>query len=177
MDDLAFINKQEARLQQEILIDHKNTIMKVKQVEMKNGIDTKMTNSRQMVKKLNDIDPYETMHKQNMKEITEEQIEESLENLDYLLAQNAKPQNEKKQAYKKIAKKMDIRLDSTSPVREINSNYQQNNNRNPFAYHPDPNFAEKVVSYNEQISNIKPRSMMNESESGIVRTELLIKII
>ena len=90
MDDLAYINKEEARLQQEILINHKNTINKVKEVELKHKIDTKMINSKQMVKQLNGLDPYETMKKFDYNNETEEQIEESLENLNFLLAQNSK---------------------------------------------------------------------------------------
>lgn len=86
---------------------------------MKNKIDTRMVSTKQMVKKLNDLDPYETMTKFDLKNETEEQIEESLENLNYLLAQNNKSEKEKKRAYKKMAEKMNIRLDSTSPVRQV----------------------------------------------------------
>jgi len=119
MDDLAYINKEEAKLQKEILIDHKNTIMKVTAVERKHNIDTKMVQTKQMVKKLNDLDPYETMKKFDYNNETEEMIEESLENLNYLLAQNAKSEKEKKKAYRKMAERMNIRLDSTSPVRQV----------------------------------------------------------
>lgn len=57
---------------------------------MKHKIDTKMINTKQMVKQLNGIDPYETMKKFDYNNETEEQIEESLENLNFLLAQNSK---------------------------------------------------------------------------------------
>jgi hypothetical protein len=130
LDDLKFINREEARLQKEILIDHKNSIHRIKAVEMKHGIDGKMISSRQAVKMLNGVDPYETMGKQG--EITEEGLEQSLENLDYLLAQKGKEEGEKRQIYKKMAEKMDIRLDSTSPVRQVIA--KQTKNVNPFAY-------------------------------------------
>ena len=90
MDDLAYINKEETKLQQEILIEHKNSINKVKEIEMRHKIDTKMISAKQMVKQLNGIDPYETMKKFDYNNETEEQIEESLENLNFLLAQNSK---------------------------------------------------------------------------------------
>lgn len=152
MDDLKFINIQEAKLQKEILEDHKKSIMRVKEIEMKNHIDTKMVNTKQMVKKLNDLDPYETMHKFNYKGETEEQIEESLENLNFLLAQNSKPEAEKKKAYKKMADKLNIRLDSTSPVRQ---KPQDKANLNPFAYIP--------AQEDEHVPNFKPRSIIHST--------------
>ena len=166
MDDLVYINKEEAKLQQEILVDHKNTILKVKAVEMKNKIDTRMVSTKQMVKKLNDLDPYETMTRFDLKNETEEQIEESLENLNYLLAQNNKSEKEKKRAYKKMAEKMNIRLDSTSPVRQVPWNPGSNRDKgniNPFAYEPV-----QAKAYNEyEVPNFKPRSMVDGNDDAI----------
>jgi hypothetical protein len=161
LDDLAFINKEEAKLQQEILKDHKETIMKIKAVERKHGIDTGIVNTRQMVKKLNDIDPYETMKKFDFKNETEDQIEESLENLNWLLSQNNKPQGERKKAYRKIADKMNIRLESTSPVREVPA-HQKKDNINPFAYNARNNIANEY-----EVPNFKPRSMIDGNEDAI----------
>ena len=159
MDDLAYINKEEAKLQREILIDHKNSINKVKAVEMKHGIDTKMVNTRQMVKQLNNVDPYETMKQFDFKNETEEQIEESLENLNYLLAQNDKNEADKKQAYQKMAEKMNIRFDSTSPVRQVRANKPKSNkdNVNPFAYNAQN--QKKKDEY--EMPNFKPRSVID----------------
>lgn len=159
MDDLAYINKEEAKLQQEILLEHKNTVMKVKEVEMKHQIDTKMVQAKQIVKQLNDLDPYETMNKFDFNKETEDQIEESLENLNYLLAQNKKSDKEKKKAYKKLANKMNIRLDSTSPVRNVPVNQQQCKGYNPFAY-------EAQINYNEvqEAPTFKPRSVINDNK-------------
>ena len=99
-DDLAYLNKEEAKLQQEILINHKNTVMQVKAVERKHNIDTGIVNTRQIVKQLNNLDPYETMKKYDYRNEDEDQIEESLENLNFLLAQNNKEQGERKKAFK-----------------------------------------------------------------------------
>ena len=163
-DDLAYLNKEEAKLQQELLVEHKNTIMQVKAVERKHDIDTGIVNTRQMVKKLNNVDPYETMKKYEYRNETEDQIEESLENLNFLLAQKDKSKGEKKKAYKKMAEKMDIRLDSSSPVRQVNFNQKKSNkiSANPFAYEPSKNDE-------YEIPNFKPRSMIGESEDAISR--------
>ena len=81
--------------------------MKVKQVEMKHKIDTKMVQAKQMVKKFNNMDPYETVNEYDFSKETEEQIEESLENLNFLLAQNNKSKPKKQKVIYKLAKKMD----------------------------------------------------------------------
>ena len=135
--------------------------MKVKQVEMKHGIDSKMVHTKQMVKKLNNKDPYETMTKYNMNKETEEQIEESLENLNFLLAQNNKSKNEKQTAYKKLAKKMDIRLDSTSPVREVQYD-KEAKCLNPFVYKPEVNNTQE-----DHLPSFKPRSVINSNSDAI----------
>jgi hypothetical protein len=171
LDDLAFINKEEAKLQQEILNDHKETIMKVKAVERKHDIDTGIVNTRQMVKKLNDLDPYETMKKFDFKNETEDQIEESLENLNWLLAQNHKPHGDRKKAYRKIADKMNIRLESTSPVRAAPA-HQQKGVMNPFAYDAKSNIANEY-----EVPNFKPRSMIGQNEDAISKNSKTKSVI
>ncbi|CAI2382571.1 unnamed protein product [Moneuplotes crassus] len=159
-DDLAYLNQEEAKLQQQILDDHKNTIMQVKAVEKKHNIDTGITSTRQIVKQLNSLDPYETMKKFQYKKEDEEQIEESLENLNILLAQKGKDQKEKKKVYKKMADKMNIRLDSTSPVRSVPVASQHHQNpANPFSYAPEPYQPTEIPSF-------KPRSVL-PSTTGI----------
>lgn len=102
------------------------------------------------------------MNKFDFKNETEDQIEESLENLNYLLAQNNKSDKAKKKAYKKMADKMNIRLDSTSPVRQKPAG-QVKTNLNPFEYKPEKQFPPN----NYEAPSFKPRSMIGQNEDTI----------
>ena len=51
-DDLRAINKEEDRLQRELLCLHKNTLHKHHQVVQKYGIDTKIENTEQLLRKM-----------------------------------------------------------------------------------------------------------------------------
>lgn len=95
-DDLRQINKEEDRLQRELLQIHKKNMTKHDQVVSKNNIDTSIQNTEQLLRKLVNAPadqskptnlPQKSRPSQPGKEDDplEEQIEESLENLDHLL--------------------------------------------------------------------------------------------
>lgn len=126
---------------------------------MKHKIDTRMVSAKQMVKKLNELDPYETMTKGDWRNETEEQIEQSLENLNLLLAQKGKGDGEKKKVYRKMAERMNIRLDSTSPVRQVKCD-RDGAGGNPFVY-------EREGEY--EVPCFKPRSVIDGNEDVMTR--------
>ena len=55
-DDMRLINKEEDKLQRELLILHKNNLHKHHQVVVKNHIDTSIKNTDEMARKLGHLD-------------------------------------------------------------------------------------------------------------------------
>lgn len=94
-DDLRQINKEEDRLQRELIQIHKKNLNKHNEIVTKNNIDTQISNTEDLVRKLVNAPKSERSSNQKMKkgpakpgkedDPLEEQIEESLENLDNLL--------------------------------------------------------------------------------------------
>jgi hypothetical protein len=95
-DDLRQINREEDRLQKELLQIHKKNLNKHNEIVAKNNIDTSISNTEQLVRKLVNAPPDSKATDSNINKKVpakpgkeddplEEQIEESLENLDNLL--------------------------------------------------------------------------------------------
>ena len=99
-DDLRQINKEEDRLQRELLQIHKKNLTKHNEVISKNNIDTSIQNTEQLLRKLvnapaadhkqqssNNLPPKSRPSQPGKEDdpLEEQMIEESLENLDHLL--------------------------------------------------------------------------------------------
>ena len=116
-DDLRQINKEEDRLQRELLQIHKKNMTKHDQVVSKNNIDTSIQNTEQLLRKLVNA-PADLKQSSNLPpksrpsqpgkedDPLEEQIEESLENLDHLLEGLKK--GTKEQEIAKLGQKFNI---------------------------------------------------------------------
>ena len=123
-DDLRSINKEEEKLQRELLNMKKQNLHKHSKVLRQNHIDTKIQNTEQLVRKMLHVPDASTnakvplhmkkdtsgerLMKPGIESLDELQIQESLDNLDMLLA-NLNNKQGKKEAMGKLSDKYGIK--------------------------------------------------------------------
>jgi hypothetical protein len=95
-DDLRLINKEESKLQRELLKMNQNNLAKHAKVIKANGINTKIQNTEQLVRKMMNAEDKNDCKRQPLHQkldrpdfpqsLDEADIQESIDNLDMLLA-------------------------------------------------------------------------------------------
>ncbi|CDW76678.1 UNKNOWN [Stylonychia lemnae] len=166
-DDLRAINREEDRIQRELLNIHKSNIHKHHQVVEKFQIDTKIKNTEELVRKLVNAPAQSQSNAENaykneqllknknqlmrpgVSEKLEEQIEESLENLDNLLNNMKSKDPQKREAeILKIGKKYNIDFN-------LSAEAQENTQSNLIGYSKQViQSYQQPFNYNDQRNNI-----------------------